>query len=112
MNVKECGNKPNCVSSLDERSDFKVEPFRIDSKEAFEKLKQDILKMPRVKLMVEDQFSAHFVFTTKIMRYKDDVHLFFDQINKKVQISSRSRVGYSDMGANKKRVDEIRKLIN
>ncbi len=110
MNVKECGNKPNCVSSVDKRDEFKIEPLKVDSKDAFEKIKQDILKMNRAKLIKEDQFSAHFVFTTKLMRFKDDLHLFFDQINKTVHISSRSRVGYSDWGVNKERVEQVRGL--
>ena len=54
----------------------------------------------------------HFISTSKLMRYKDDVDILLvpaadapDTVE--LAIYSRSRVGYSDMGANAKRVKAL-----
>ncbi|MEM9898790.1 MAG: DUF1499 domain-containing protein [Pseudomonadota bacterium] len=49
------------------------------------------------------------VFTTKIMRYKDDVEFRLDDAA--VHVRSASRVGYSDLGANRKRIESLRSLL-
>jgi len=51
-----------------------------------------------------------FVATTGLMRFKDDVDIEVipvDEGKATFAIYSRSRVGYSDLGANRKRVKEL-----
>ncbi len=51
-----------------------------------------------------------FVAVTKIMKFKDDVDIEVIERSSDestVAVYSHSRVGYSDMGANKKRVETI-----
>ena len=47
----------------------------------------------------------HATFVTPIMRYKDDVELRLD--DDRIHIRSASRVGYSDLGANRQRVARL-----
>lgn len=59
-----------------------------------------------------EQGRLKFVATTGLMRFKDDVDIEVIQLEDgktSLAIYSRSRVGYSDLGANQKRV---RKLIS
>jgi uncharacterized protein (DUF1499 family) len=113
MSVTQCGEKPNCVSSKDKRSDFKIEPFKSDDpKTLLNELVEKISKLPRVKLVKHDKDkSAHFVFTTLIMRFKDDVYLETNNDAGQVEVMSRSRVGYSDLGKNRERVESLRALL-
>lgn len=113
VSVGKCSNKPNCVSSIDERSEFKVDPFKFeDPVKGINQLVEKIKKMDRVKLKsFEEGKSAHFVFKTKLMRFKDDVYLEVNKELKQVDVKSESRFGYSDWGVNKDRVEAIRKLL-
>ena len=56
--------------------------------------------------------AVSFVSTSKLMRYKDDIDVLVVPLEEgepgcKLAIYSRSRVGYSDMGANRKRVLDL-----
>lgn len=102
-----CSNKPNCVSSLDKRNDFNIKPLpQMD----ISALKKIVLKMPGAKLSSESDNFLHIIFTSKLFRFKDDVKFVLS--GSKVDISSKSRAGHSDLGVNRKRVERIRKLID
>jgi len=112
MSVGKCANKPNCVSSLEDRKDFKVEPFKFDDpSRGLDDLVGKVKKMDRVSLKsYEKGVSAHFVFTTKLMRFKDDLYLEVNNEKSQVEVKSESRFGYSDWGVNKDRVEALRNL--
>lgn len=64
----------------------------------------------------EDRRLISFVAVTRLMKYKDDIDILVlpaeldDSIStkgSKLAIYSRSRIGHSDMGANKKRVQQL-----
>ena len=111
--VSKCGEKPNCVSSVDDRTDYSIEPFKSDDPSALlNSMVEKIKELPRVKLVEhQDGKKAHFVFTTLIMRFKDDVYLEVNDESKQVEVKSESRVGYSDLGKNRERVESLRKLL-
>jgi uncharacterized protein (DUF1499 family) len=64
--------------------------------------------MDRTRLVEERDDYWHVEFTTLIMRYVDDVEFRFDPKEPAIQVRSASRVGYSDLGVNRKRVEAIR----
>ena len=74
--------------------------------------------MARVRSLVESTPGARVVqgdagylraeFTTPLMRYTDDVEFWFDAAAGVVQVRSASRLGYSDRGANRARVEALR----
>ena len=112
MLVSKCGDKPNCVSSADERKEYFVEPFKFeDPAKGLDELVEKIKNLSRVKLVTHEAGkSAHFVFTTLIMRFKDDLYLEANQDAGLVDVKSESRVGYSDLGKNKERVEGLKNL--
>ena len=62
-----------------------------------------------------ESYRIKFVATTGLMRFKDDVDIEIipvDEGKATFAIYSRSRVGYSDLGANRKRVNEIIRRVN
>jgi uncharacterized protein (DUF1499 family) len=65
--------------------------------------------MPRTTVVSEKSNYLHAEFRTKLMRYVDDVELFFD--GQVVQVRSCSRLGRRDFGVNRKRIEAIRALV-
>lgn len=98
-----CSGKPNCVNSEDGTADkFKTAPLSVNDlasvKAAIETLGGEITSSQDGYLSAE--------FTSGIFKFVDDVEARLD--GDKVQIRSASRVGYSDRGVNKTRVENIR----
>jgi uncharacterized protein (DUF1499 family) len=99
---------PNAVSSRADAADRQhfIERLPAVTKE---RLKEVVLAMPRTKVLAEEDDYLHVQFTTALMRYRDDVEFEFEADG--VHVRSASRVGYSDMGANRKRVEVIRTAL-
>ena len=109
-----CPNKPNCVCSEypDDHQHY-VEPIQIPTDniaDLNDKIKTTVQKMGG-ELQNENDHYLAFTFTSKIFRYVDDVEVRIDIENNVLHIRSASRVGYSDLGANGKRVQQIRELL-
>lgn len=51
------------------------------------------------------------VFVTSVLRFKDDVSFRIDSDAKLIHFRSASRVGHSDLGANRKRMNELAAAI-
>ena len=47
------------------------------------------------------------LFVTKLLKFKDDVNFEVDDEAKLIHFRSASRVGHSDLGANRKRMDML-----
>jgi uncharacterized protein (DUF1499 family) len=108
--ISSCPSKPNCVSSTDPDEAHRVAPLDVggDKDAAFLRLRGVMDAMARTKLVGEEEDYLHYEVRSRIMRYVDDVEFGFDKERGVIDLRSASRVGYSDMGVNRKRVEEIR----
>lgn len=105
-----CGDKPNCVSTLDTREEFNVAPFVLTSENiTMDAITEAVTTLPRTKLISTSANYSHITFTTKILRFVDDVE--FRIQDEQLIVRSESRVGHSDFGVNRKRVESIRVLL-
>jgi len=75
---------------------------------AMSDLKKIITGMKRAVIVSETDTYLHIEFTSAIFRFVDDVEFFADDTEKQIQVRSASRVGYSDFGVNRSRVEKIR----
>lgn len=109
-----CPNKPNCVLSQLSEGDHAIEPLRFedDAGAAWKRLRQVVDSLPRTKVVSEEDGYLYCEFRTAIMRYVDDVEFLLDAKNGKIDFRSASRIGYSDMGANRKRMESIRRKFS
>ncbi|NPU85167.1 MAG: DUF1499 domain-containing protein [Syntrophaceae bacterium] len=110
-----CPSSPNCISSQAPREDRThfAEPFRYaGSAEDARRRLLDVLKaLPRVRIVVAEERYIRAEFTSTVFRFVDDVEFVFDDAEKAVHVRSASRVGYSDLGVNRKRVEAIRRAF-
>lgn len=109
-----CPNKPNCVSTRVPSGDSHfIEPIRYEKPlpEAVATLKAELSEMPRVKPITEDGTYLHFEFRSLLFRFVDDVEFEFDEDTKTLHFRSASRVGHSDLGVNRERIENIRRRL-
>ena len=53
----------------------------------------------------------HYEFTSLLLRFVDDVEFLFDEATKTVHFRSASRTGYSDLGVNRRRMEQMQALV-
>ncbi|MFX1478683.1 MAG: DUF1499 domain-containing protein [Promethearchaeota archaeon] len=109
-----CPKSPNCVSTQSSDKMHKMIPLIYSSTvaEAIEKIKNIIKTFKRTKLITETENYLHFEFRSATFKFVDDVEFYFDEKEKLIHFRSASRLGWSDMGVNKKRMKSISKLYS
>jgi uncharacterized protein (DUF1499 family) len=104
---------PNNVNSqIDEHADAQhyIEPLRYsgDARKAWPALRRVIDGMPRAKVVTAEPNYLYVEFTSKLMGYVDDTEFYLDEKAGVIQVRSASRLGRSDFGVNRERIESIR----
>lgn len=109
--LKPCPASPNCVSSQAGDPEHAIAPLIYpDSRaEARARLRQVLAEMKRITIVADEDDSIRAEARSLIFRFVDDVEFIFPAAEKVIHVRSASRVGYSDLGVNRKRVEEIRR---
>ena len=109
-----CPETPNCVSSQSTDKDHFIAPLSYSSStsEAVANLKKIIQQMNRTRIVAETDNYLYIEFTSALWRFVDDVEFSFDDASKTIQVRSASRLGKSDLGVNRKRIETIRAAWN
>lgn len=108
--LRSCPTTPNCVSSEQSDVGVFVEPLTVKTTadNAWRNAKKAVVDNGGV-IVSERNGYLHAEFVTPLLRYVDDVELRLDENKQAIHIRSASRVGRSDFGANRKRVEKIRR---
>jgi uncharacterized protein (DUF1499 family) len=106
-----CPSSPNCVSSQTTDKKHYIEPLRYRDSlgEARGRLVSVLDSMARMRIVTIKEDYIHTEFTSQLFRFVDDVEFYFDHDGRTIHLRSASRTGYFDLGANRKRVEVIRK---
>ncbi len=108
-----CSSKPNCVSSQSDNSDHHTEPLNVKGiNRPLEKIKSIVLTIPKTSIVTENNQYLHVIFRSKLFSFIDDTEFYYDKDREVIQIRSAARVGYSDLGVNRKRVEWIRSQLS
>jgi uncharacterized protein (DUF1499 family) len=105
-----CPTSPNCVSSLssDREQGIAPIPFTGTAADAMARLRNIILQMKRSSIIVETGTYLHAEYRSAVFRFVDDVEFLVDDNEKVIHVRSAARLGQSDFGVNRRRIEEIR----
>lgn len=105
-----CPGRPNCVSSINTDAQHHIDPiiYSGDKLLALETVKNLIALQKHANIVKETDEYLYVEFRSKLMGFVDDVEFHFPANESHIHIRSASRLGYSDLGANRKRMERIR----
>ncbi len=108
-----CPDKPNCVSSRASDERHRIEPLAADGDpaEAFRRAAEAVRALPRTRIVTEEAGYLHVECVSRLFRFIDDLELELDADAGVIHVRSASRVGHSDLGVNRKRVERVRAAL-
>ncbi len=108
--LRPCPDSPNCVASESSDSAHAVAPLPYVGDRARSELALTaaLATLPRTAISRRQGDYWHAMAISGLFRFIDDIELRFDDATQRIEVRSGSRVGYSDMGVNRKRIDALR----
>jgi uncharacterized protein (DUF1499 family) len=108
-----CPPTPNCVCSDATDPEHAIAPLRlaVDANEAWAAVHQQVLALPRTIVAIDDADYLHAESTSATMGYVDDLELQLRPDEAIIAVRSASRLGRSDFGVNRKRVETLRSAL-
>ncbi len=108
-----CPSSPNCVSSLAVEDAQRVAPLRVSVKQAqaAAAIRAVIGNDPRARVTGEENGYVRSEFSSRLLGFVDDVEFWWADAQT-IHVRSASRLGYSDFGVNRKRVETLRAQIS
>ncbi|MES9971685.1 MAG: DUF1499 domain-containing protein [Candidatus Thiodiazotropha sp.] len=115
--LTQCPDTPNCVNSQSEDEKHFIQPlhFTGTQQQARSALKRVLTAYKRTKIIVDQEEYIRAEFVSRVFRFVDDVEFYLTSDNSEetvIDVRSASRVGYSDFGVNRKRIEHIRSKLN
>ena len=111
--LKPCPDSPNCVSSMATDTSHYIEPIRYTGSmvKAREAVLSVLQTMKRTRVVTVENNYIHAECRSLVFRFVDDLEFYFEEQKSLVHIKSESRVGYSDLGVNRRRVEDLRRQL-
>ena len=102
-----CPESPNCVSSFESDAEHGIQPLQAN----LHQVERVLLGLVEANIVESRNGYLYAEFTSRLMRYVDDVEFLEDSTAGVIHVRSASRLGYNDLGANRKRIENIRGLL-
>lgn len=105
-----CPDSPNCVASQSTDPDHEIEPIRYegDRDTAREALLKVLSVVPNTTVVEQRDDYIHTESTSKLMGFVDDGEFYLPAEEKVIEVRSAARLGESDLGVNRRRLEQIR----
>lgn len=109
--LRACPQSPNCVCSEYEDVAAYIEPltFACEPQPALRSLVDFLEAEPNAEVLEWNERYVHAVYTTRFLKFADDVEFRADPLQRVIQVRSASRIGHSDFGANRDRIEDLRR---
>ena len=108
--LAQCPASPNCVVSQNGDKKHAIEPisYHVERDAAKQTLLKVLTVVPRTEVIEETDNYIHALSKSRIFKFVDDVEFYFPSDEKVIHMRSASRVGESDLGVNRRRMEQIR----
>lgn len=107
-----CPSSPNCVSS-DDAGDHAIAPFQlaVPVADAWRMAQSAVSALPRTKIITQTADYLHAEYSSAVFGFVDDLELHLRPEENAIAVRSAARLGYSDFGVNRRRVENLRELL-
>ena len=108
-----CPSMPNCVSSDDADAGHLVPPFQLlrPAADAWHAMSSVVAGLPRAKIIRQTDNYLHAECSSAVFGFVDDLELHLRPEQNLIAVRSAARLGRSDLGVNRKRVEKLRSLL-
>jgi uncharacterized protein (DUF1499 family) len=111
--LKPAPQSPNAVSSQAEDVQHRIAPltYRTTAAQAKPALVKIIEATPRTRIITQSADYLYAEYESALLGFVDDVEFFFEPGTNMIQVRSASRLGSSDFGVNRARIEDIRRRL-
>ena len=108
-----CPSSPNCVSSDADDEAHRIAPLAVtgDPAAAWRRLVDHVQADPAYTIVAQTERYLHAEARTRLLRFVDDVEFHLRPADGEIAMRSASRLGYSDLGANRRRLERLRAAL-
>lgn len=108
-----CPSSPNCVSSDASDASHRVAAFELaaPAPEAWRAVRLAALGLPRTVIVTETSDYLHAECASAVFGFVDDLELHLRASQGLIAVRSASRLGHSDLGVNRRRVEGLRSVL-
>ncbi len=108
-----CPSSPNCVSSDDaDAAHFISSPqLALPPKQAWSAVLATVAGLPRTAIVMQTDDYLHAECSSALFGFVDDIELHLRPEQNLIAVRSAARLGRSDFGVNRKRVENLRSLL-
>lgn len=101
---------PNAVSTFATGDEHSISPLKFDgtAEQAMSQVSEVVEAMPRSKIVEQTANYIRAEYQSKIFRFVDDVEFLIQEDSNTIHFRSASRLGHSDLGANRARMEEFK----
>ena len=111
--LRPCPSSPNCVSSDAGDASHRVEAFALalPAPDAWRAARAAVVALPRTVIVSETPDYLHAECASALFGFVDDLELHLRTSEGRIAVRSASRLGHSDMGVNRRRVEGLRAAL-
>lgn len=108
--LSSCPASNNCVVSQGADAKHAIDPivYHVDRNAARETLLKVLAVVPRTEVIEQTDNYIHALAKSRIFKFIDDVEFYLPANESVIHMRSASRVGESDLGVNRRRLEQIR----
>ena len=112
--LSSCPSSPNCVCSDFPDPDHNIAPFPLSTPiqpDIWKTVLANVARVPRTTIVTQTEDYLHAECQSALLGFVDDLELHLRLNQGEIGVRSASRLGHSDLGVNRKRVETLRAAL-